>query len=106
MSELKKFRFINKIEGYSYIVLLFIAMPLKYILGYSIATKIIGGLHGILFIAFVYQLIVAAKSVPFSKKEAIKFFVLSLVPFGSFYTEKLLFEKELKKIEPITIKDF
>ncbi|HIE35037.1 MAG TPA: DUF3817 domain-containing protein, partial [Campylobacterales bacterium] len=46
MSEFKRFRVINKIEGYSYIILLFIAMPLKYILGFAVATKIVGGLHG------------------------------------------------------------
>jgi len=46
MSELKRFRLINKVEGYSYLVLLFIAMPLKYILGYAIATKVFGMVHG------------------------------------------------------------
>lgn len=105
MSEFKRFRVINKIEGYSYIILLFIAMPLKYILGFAVATKIVGGLHGILFIAFVYQLIVATKTVPFSKQEAFWFFILSLIPFGSFYTEKILTQKE-SKIELLTIKDF
>ena len=43
---------INTIEGYSYIILLFIAMPLKYLAGIAIAVKIVGMIHGILFIAF------------------------------------------------------
>jgi len=87
MSELKKFRLINKIEGISYLFLLFIAMPLKYMAGFPIATKIAGMIHGILFIGFVYQLIVATEEVPFSKKEALLFFIASLLPFGSFYVE-------------------
>ncbi len=94
MSELKKFRLINKIEGYSFIILLFIAMPLKYSFGFPIATKIAGMIHGVLFMAFVYQLLESMKDVPFNKKEALIYFILSLVPFGSFYTDKLCKEKE------------
>jgi len=88
MSDLKKFRLINKIEGYSFLLLLFVAMPLKYMAGFPIATKIAGMIHGVLFIGFIYQLIVATEEVPFSKKEAFVFFVASVLPFGSFYTEK------------------
>jgi len=94
---MKKFRIINKIEGYSYLLLLFVAMPLKYLFGYAIATKVFGMAHGVLFIAFVYQLAVAAVNVPFSKKESLIFFIASLVPFGSFYTERVCVEKELEK---------
>jgi len=60
-NKLKNFRFINKVEGYSFLVLLFIAMPLK-----LFNEKSIG------------------------KIDAVKFFVLSLVPFGSFMTESIL----------------
>ncbi|BBG65732.1 hypothetical protein NNO_1029 [Hydrogenimonas sp.] len=95
MSELKRFRFVNKVEGYSYLVLLFVAMPLKYIFGFAVATKIFGMIHGILFIWFIYQLVKAALKVPFTKRESIIFFVASLVPFGSFYTDKLCAVKEM-----------
>lgn len=94
MSELKKFRLINKIEGYSFIILLFIAMPLKYSFGFPVATKIAGMVHGLLFMAFVYQLVESMKEVPFSKKEGLQYFILSLIPFGSFYTDKLCKKKE------------
>lgn len=93
MSELQKFRLINKIEGYSFLILLFIAMPLKYMAGFPIATKIVGMIHGVLFMLFIYQLITATSEVPFSKKEAFIFFMASIIPFGSFYTEKICSEK-------------
>lgn len=93
MSELQKFRLINKIEGISYIILLFVAMPLKYSLGYPIATKIVGMAHGVLVFAFLYQLIEAKKDSGFSWKEAGLYTILSLIPFGSFYTDKLLAKK-------------
>ena len=95
MSELKKFRIIYKLEGYSFIVLLFVAMPLKYVLGFAVATKIAGMLHGLLFMVFVYQLFVAKQQTPFSNKESMFYFIMSLVPFGSFYTEKMYVKKEV-----------
>lgn len=101
MSELKKFRLINKVEGYSFLILLFVAMPLKYMMGYPVATKVIGMIHGALFIAFIYQLIEATKNVPFSKKEAFIFFVASLIPFGSFYTESICIQKEDRVAEAV-----
>lgn len=98
MSDFKRFRLINKIEGYSYLILLFIAMPLKYLFELPIATKVVGMLHGILFIAFMYQLLEVSKRVPFSKKETGIFFIASLIPFGTFYTDKVL-----QKLKPIKI---
>ena len=93
MSELQKFRLVNKIEGISFIILLFIAMPLKYSFGYPIATKVMGMLHGLLVFAFIYQIIEAKKEAGFTWKEAAIYSILSLIPFGSFYTDKLLAKK-------------
>lgn len=93
MSELLKFKRINKIEGISFLILLFIAMPTKYYLGYPIATKIVGMIHGLLVFAFIYQIIEAKNEANFSLKETAKYIILSLIPFGSFYTDKLLAKK-------------
>jgi len=93
MSELLKFKYINKIEGISFIILLFIAMPMKYSFGFPMATKVVGMLHGLLVFAFIYQIIEAKREAGFTLKEAALYSVLSLVPFGSFYTDKLLAKK-------------
>ena len=93
MSELKKFRLINKIEGISFLILLLIAMPMKYSFGFPIATKIVGMIHGLLVFVFIYQLIEAKKENNLSIKESILYFSLSLLPFGSFYTDKLISKK-------------
>lgn len=83
----KKFGLINTIEGYSYLLLLFVAMPLKYLLAYPLAVKIAGMAHGILFILFCILLIEAWRQTNWSFKESLLFFVASLVPFGTFYTK-------------------
>jgi len=93
MSELQKFRLINKIEGISFIILIFIAMPLKYSFGFPVATKIVGMIHGLLVFVFLYQVLEAQKEVGFTWKETGIYTLLSLIPFGSFYTDKLLARK-------------
>lgn len=87
-NSIKKFGIINTIEGYSYLVLVFIAMPLKYLLGMAIAVKIAGLVHGILFVIFCFLLVIAWQDAKWSFKESVLFFVASLIPFGTFYTKK------------------
>ncbi len=103
MSELNRFGLFNKIEGYSYIVLLFVAMPLKYVVGIAVATKIFGSIHGVLFILFCYQLFKIYSRGFITKKETSLYLFLSLIPFGSFYTEKLLSRRF--NVDPISIKE-
>ena len=40
-------------EGVSYLVLLFVAMPLKYGMGYQEAVRLTGSAHGFLFVGFM-----------------------------------------------------
>ena len=87
-NSVKKFGQINSIEGYSYLFLLFIAMPMKYLLGFPLAVKIAGMVHGILFILFCLLLLQAYKDAKWSFSENIIFFIASLIPFGTFFTKK------------------
>jgi len=87
-NSVKKFRLIGLIEGYSYLILLFIAMPLKYLAGYPIYVKIAGMTHGILFVLFCLLLFKALSDAKWSHKESAIFFLASLVPFGTFFTDK------------------
>jgi len=84
----KKFGLINTLEGYSYLLLLFVAMPLKYVMGVVVAVKIVGMLHGVLFIAFCLLLVQAWKETKWAFKDSAIFFIASLVPFGTFFTKK------------------
>ena len=84
----KKFSLVNTLEGYSYIALLFVAMPLKYMLGIAVAVKIVGMIHGLLFIAFLALLLQTSQEVKWPFKESVIFFIASLLPFGTFFTKK------------------
>lgn len=88
------FRKIAIAEGISFLLLLFIAMPLKYFANLPMAVKIMGSLHGILFVAFV----VLAWEVKGDYKKSILWFLkamlASLLPFGTF-----VMDREWKKEE-------
>lgn len=79
------------LEGISYILLLAVAMPLKYYAGFPEAVKVVGMLHGVLFIWFVFSIIWAKFTLGLSIKDSFLAFVASLIPFGTFYVDQKIF---------------
>ncbi len=90
MDKVKRFRAIAYIEGVSFLVLLFVAMPLKYGFDMPIATKIAGSIHGALFMLFCLFLYQAARAHGWSYSFRSLAFVSSLLPFGMFWLDKRL----------------
>lgn len=95
MSSLKIFRKIAFIEGLSYIVLLFIAMPLKYWANMPLAVKYFGWLHGLLFVLYIAFLLMAWIERKWSFFKVVGLFLASLIPFLSFYVDKKLKAEEV-----------
>ena len=58
---IKLFRLITLLEGISYLLLLFVAVPLKYLLGDETYVKLLGMPHGVLFIAYIIFVICFSK---------------------------------------------
>ncbi len=94
-SSIKNFRVISFVEGISYLTLLFIAMPIKYIGDNPAPVKIVGMTHGILFIIFICLMYIAAREHRWDKRFTFYAFITSIVPFGMFFLDKNLKEKEL-----------
>ena len=84
----------GKIEGYSYLLLLLVAMPLKYIWDIPEWVKIIGMVHGVLFVIFIVMIFLMIQKKVFSLTNGIIAFLLSIVPLGTFFLHKLLNEKK------------
>lgn len=80
-------------EGISFLVLLLIAMPLKYIAHMPLPVKIVGMLHGVLFVWFCIQLLKATLEYKWPIKTALIGFLLSFLPFGTFYLDRILKNK-------------
>ncbi len=83
------------IEGISYLVLLFIAMPLKYLAGIDEYVRYTGAIHGGLFIWYVASLLWARLTLNLTNYQLFVSFVASLIPFGTFYADARIF-KDLK----------
>jgi integral membrane protein len=92
VSELRRFRLVAFLEGVSFVVLLFLAMPLKYWADLPIAVRIVGMAHGVLFLAFLASLFDVALKRNWSPSRWGLAFLSSLVPFGTF-----LFDRSLKR---------
>ncbi|MBO9613740.1 MAG: DUF3817 domain-containing protein [Dyadobacter sp.] len=90
-SALGRLRIIAFLEGISFIVLLGVAMPLKYFAGIPQAVRVAGMAHGVLFILFVLLLIQVATEKSWSFKKSALSFLSSLVPFGTFYADSRWF---------------
>jgi integral membrane protein len=82
------FRKIALSEGLSFLILLFIAMPLKYMADYPIAVTIVGGLHGILFIAFIVMAWEVKREYKRDWNWLAKAFLASILPFGTFVMDR------------------
>lgn len=93
------FRKIALAEGTSFLLLLFVAMPLKYFAGFPMAVTVMGGLHGILFVAFI--ILAREVKVDYGKtwKWFGKAFIASILPFGTF-----VMDKEWRKEEAAAVK--
>lgn len=81
---------VGKIEGWSFLILIFIAMPLKYLFDIPMATKIIGMIHGGLFVWFLVMLYDFHMEYNKGLKLTIVGFISSLIPFGTFFFNKKL----------------
>ncbi len=81
------FRIISFFEGISYLLLLFIAVPLKYFYGDEFLVKILGMPHGILFMLYIFFSIILKNKMNWSIRETIEIMIGSIIPFGTFYID-------------------
>lgn len=85
----KQFLNVGHAEGISFLLLLGIAMPLKHFYNMPKAVTVVGMIHGMLFIAFVYMLYRMYDDQKWSVMKCAKAFLLSIIPFGTFFLNKL-----------------
>lgn len=93
-SVIRRFRVIAICEGISFLVLLFIAMPLKYFAGYPLAVQIVGWIHGFLFIAYMISGLDVKATYRWNSRKTFIAVIAALVPFGPFVLDKWILSKE------------
>ena len=78
---------ISFFEGVSFVVLLLIAMPLKYLFNMPLGVKYVGWAHGALFIAYGFQLLYVGITVKWKIPKIVLYGICSLLPFAPFWVE-------------------
>ena len=84
------FSVIGYAEGISLLVLLAIAMPLKYLAGYPLAVKYTGWAHGMLFVAYLALALWMKEQKNWPFRYLVYAFLAAFFPFGTFYFDKWL----------------
>ena len=97
MKTINALRFIGIAEGISFLVLLLVAMPLKYFVGLPLAVKIVGWAHGVLFMLYIVLVLAAIRPMKWSVMNVLIAWAASLVPTGTFFLDSSL-KRRLKEL--------
>jgi integral membrane protein len=95
MSQIRRFRMTALAEGSSFLLLLFVAMPMKYLMRMPSVVTVVGAIHGILFLLYVAQLAKLRTTHQWDNRFSFYALLASLLPFGPFVFDKHLREKEV-----------
>jgi len=87
-------RAVTFLEGISYVLLLFVAMPLKYWAGYPIAVRITGLAHGALFVSLAYLTWATMQERKKPLGFGVRIGVAALIPFATFFLDRELAEED------------
>ena len=98
MKTLRQLRLVAFLEGSSFLILLFVAMPLKYLAGFPGAVRVVGSIHGALFLLFLAALYRAKRARAWPRRRTVLAFVSSILPFGTFVFDASL-RHEIASIE-------
>ena len=90
LNQLRRMRLVSLLEGTTLLILVFIAVPLRHIGGYRMATMIMGPVHGTAFLLYVWMLIQTVAGVSLPRRVVAYMIVAAFVPFGAFLNERLL----------------
>ncbi|MGF1465364.1 MAG: DUF3817 domain-containing protein [Sandaracinaceae bacterium] len=99
--DLARLRVVGLAEGVSYLALLGIAMPLKYLAGWPLAVEVVGWVHGLLFVAFGLVALQVTVSRRWPVRRFIEAGIASLLPFGPFVWDRVVLQPLAAAKEPV-----
>ena len=82
------------LEGCSFLLLLGVAMPLKYMADMPLAVRVVGAVHGVLFVAFTLLTLRAMRERGKPFAWGARLAVASLIPFATFALDRELREDD------------
>jgi len=82
------FRVVSFLEGTSYLLLLFVAVPVKYWMNDPQYVKLLGMPHGLLFVSYIVLAFLLKSELNWGIKKLGVVLIASILPFGTFYVDK------------------
>lgn len=98
--KIRTLRITGLAEGISFILLLGIAMPLKYFFHLPLAVKVVGWIRGMLFMAYLLIVLLSIRIMKWSRTETLVALAASLIPAGTFWLDRSwkIREREMEQI--------
>ena len=88
-SSIGRLRLLGFLEGLSLLVLVFISVPIKHLMGVPQVSSILGPLHGVLFLLFIFNTLSVGVENKWSFKQTTwKILLACMIPFGTFYIDR------------------
>ncbi|MGD9895451.1 MAG: DUF3817 domain-containing protein [Candidatus Methylacidiphilaceae bacterium] len=91
---IRRLRIASILEGFTLLLLVFVAVPAKHLFGHPMAVRIIGSVHGFFFLFFLWSLAAAVSAGGWTRREVLRLLLGSFIPFGVFANAGLLRQKE------------
>lgn len=92
--QLTRMRVASLLEGTTLLLLVFVAVPLKYLADLPMSTRIMGPVHGLAFLLYVWMLIQTVSGGGWSRKETVRMVVSAFIPFGAFLNERAVARRQ------------
>ncbi|WP_312049828.1 DUF3817 domain-containing protein [Acinetobacter courvalinii] len=90
--KLQRLRLASILEAVTLLLLFVVAIPVKYAFDLPVATKIMGPIHGVAFLFYLWNLI--STTAVWSKAELLRLFILAFIPLGGFFNEKYIAQRQ------------
>lgn len=98
IAQISRLRIVSMIEGTTLLALLFVAAPLKHLAGIPAVSAVVGPLHGLVFLAYLWTVIETVSGGRWSRSETVRLLMVAFLPFGS-YTNHSLLKRKLASID-------
>ena len=82
--QLRRLEVASIVEASTLILLLLVAVPLKHLAGWAAAVTVVGPVHGLAFLAYVWTTVETAAGGGWSRREFARLFIVAFIPFGGF----------------------
>ena len=83
-AQLRRLKLMSLVEGTTLLLLVLVAVPLKHLAGWRLASSVMGPVHGLAFLAYLWTVVETVSGGGWSRGEITRLAAVALVPFGGF----------------------